>query len=70
MIVTGGIIMKVFDIMSDHIITVGQSEPVSAAARLLKQYNIGARAHPAVAPRAALPHRSAAQLGRHPHHHQ
>ena len=34
--------MKVFDIMSDHIITVGQSEPVSAAARLLKQYNIGA----------------------------
>lgn len=34
--------MKVFDIMSDHIVTVGLSEPVSAAARLLKQYNIGA----------------------------
>ncbi len=34
--------MKVFDIMSDHIITVGLSEPVSAAARLLKRYNIGA----------------------------
>ena len=34
--------MKVFDIMSDHIVTVGQSEPVTAAARLLKQYNIGA----------------------------
>lgn len=34
--------MKVFDVMSDHIITVGMSEPVTAAARLLKQYNIGA----------------------------
>ncbi len=34
--------MKVFDIMSDHIITVGLSEPVAAAARLLKRYNIGA----------------------------
>lgn len=34
--------MKVFDIMSDHIVTVGLREPVSAAARLLKQYNIGA----------------------------
>lgn len=34
--------MKVFDIMSEHIITVGINEPVTAAARLLKQYNIGA----------------------------
>ena len=34
--------MKVFDVMSDHVITVGMSEPVTAAARLLKQYNIGA----------------------------
>ena len=28
--------MKVFDIMSEHIVTVGLSEPVTAAARLLK----------------------------------
>ena len=34
--------MKVFDIMSEHIVTVGLGEPVAAAARLLKQYNIGA----------------------------
>lgn len=34
--------MRVFDIMSDHVVTVGLSEPVAAAARLLKQYNIGA----------------------------
>lgn len=34
--------MKVFDIMSEHIVTVGVSEPVTAAARLLKQHNIGA----------------------------
>lgn len=34
--------MKVFDIMSDHVVTVGLSEPVAAAARLLKKYNIGA----------------------------
>lgn len=34
--------MKVFDIMSDHTVTVGLNEPVSAAARLLKQHNIGA----------------------------
>ena len=34
--------MKVFDIMSEHIVTVGLSEPVTAAARLLKQHNIGA----------------------------
>lgn len=34
--------MRVFDVMSDHVVTVGVSEPVEAAARLLKQYNIGA----------------------------
>lgn len=34
--------MKVFDIMSEHTVTVGLGEPVAAAARLLKQYNIGA----------------------------
>ncbi len=34
--------MKVFDIMSENIVTVGVSEPVRAAARLFKQYNIGA----------------------------
>lgn len=34
--------MKVFDIMSEHIVTVGMAEPVSAAARLLKKHNIGA----------------------------
>lgn len=34
--------MKVFDIMSDHVVTVGLSEPVAAAAKLLKKYNIGA----------------------------
>ena len=33
--------MKVFDLMSDHVVTVGVNEPVTAAARLLKQYNIG-----------------------------
>lgn len=33
--------MKVFDLMSEHIVTVGAAEPVTAAARLLKQYNIG-----------------------------
>lgn len=33
--------MKVFDLMSDHTVTVGMAEPVTAAARLLKQYNIG-----------------------------
>ena len=31
--------MKVFDIMSEHIVTVGLGEPVAAAARLLKQYS-------------------------------
>lgn len=34
--------MKVFDLMSDRVITVGLNEPVSAAARLLRQHNIGA----------------------------
>lgn len=34
--------MKVFDLMSEHIVTVGAAEPVTAAARLLKQHNIGA----------------------------
>jgi len=33
--------MKVCDIMSDRVISVEQSEPVSAAARLLKRHNIG-----------------------------
>lgn len=34
--------MKVFDLMSDNTITVGASEPVTAAARLMQKYNIGA----------------------------
>lgn len=34
--------MKVFDLMSDHTVTVGTAEPVVAAARLMRQYNIGA----------------------------
>ena len=34
--------MKMCDIMSDKVITVGADEPVSAAARLLKSHNIGA----------------------------
>ena len=34
--------MKVYDLMSEQVISVGVSEPVSAAARLMKQYNIGA----------------------------
>lgn len=34
--------MKVSDIMSDRVITVGQDEPVIAAARLFKRYNLGA----------------------------
>lgn len=34
--------MRVFDIMSEQVITVGQDEPVDAAARLLRQHNIGA----------------------------
>ena len=34
--------MKVRDIMSSRVISIGQDEPVSAAARLLKSANIGA----------------------------
>ena len=34
--------MRICDIMSENVITVGQDEPVSAAARMLKQHNIGA----------------------------
>lgn len=34
--------LKVCDIMSDKVISIGQDEPVSAAAKLLKRCNIGA----------------------------
>lgn len=34
--------MKLCDIMTDKVVSVGQDEPLSAAARLLKQHNIGA----------------------------
>ena len=34
--------MKVRDIMSTRVVSIGQDEPVSAAARLLKQVNVGA----------------------------
>lgn len=34
--------MKVFDLMSESVVSVGANEPVTAAARLLKKYNIGA----------------------------
>lgn len=34
--------MEVRQIMSSHVITVGQDEPVAAAARLLKGFNLGA----------------------------
>ena len=34
--------MKICDIMSDSVVTIGPDEPVSAAARLLKRCNIGA----------------------------
>ncbi len=34
--------MKVCDIMSDKVISIGQDEPVSAAAKLLRRCNIGA----------------------------
>jgi CBS domain-containing protein len=33
--------MKVCDLMSDHVVSVGMGEPVSAAARLLRQQNVG-----------------------------
>jgi CBS domain-containing protein len=34
--------MNVGDIMTDRVISVGQDEPVAAAARLLKRHNVGA----------------------------
>ena len=34
--------MKVCDIMSDKVVSIDQNEPVSAAARLLRQCNLGA----------------------------
>ncbi len=34
--------MKVSDIMSGHVISVGQKEPVTVAARLMKRHNLGA----------------------------
>lgn len=34
--------MKVSDIMSDTVVSVGPDEPVTAAARLLKRWNLGA----------------------------
>lgn len=34
--------MKVFDLMSESVVSVGANEPVATAARLLKKYNIGA----------------------------
>lgn len=34
--------MKICDIMSDNVVSIGPDEPVSAAARLLKRRNIGA----------------------------
>ena len=33
--------MKVSDIMSSHVITANQREPVTAAARLMKRHNLG-----------------------------
>ena len=34
--------MKVSDIMSGRVVSIGQKEPVIAAARLLKRMNLGA----------------------------
>ena len=34
--------MKVCDIMTGNVVSVGQDEPITAAARLLKQHNVGA----------------------------
>ena len=34
--------MTVCDLMSAHVVSIGQDEPVSAAARLLKRANVGA----------------------------
>ena len=33
--------MKVYDLMSEHVVSVGAAETVTAAARLLRQYNVG-----------------------------
>lgn len=33
--------MKICDIMTDKVVCVGQDEPITAAARLLKRHNIG-----------------------------
>jgi CBS domain-containing protein len=34
--------MKISDIMTERVVSVGQDEPVAAAARLLKRHNVGA----------------------------
>ncbi len=34
--------MKVADIMTGHVVTVNQKDPVAAAARLMKRHNLGA----------------------------
>ena len=34
--------IRVYDLMSEQTVTVGAAEPVTAAARLMRQYNIGA----------------------------
>ncbi len=34
--------MKVADIMSGHVVTVNQKDPIAAAARLMKRHNLGA----------------------------
>ena len=34
--------MRICDIMTDRVISVGLAEPVAAAARLLKRHNLGA----------------------------
>lgn len=33
--------MKICEIMTDNVVSVGQGEPVSAAAKLMKRYNVG-----------------------------
>ena len=33
--------MKVCDLMNDHVVSVGMGEPVSSAARILRQQNVG-----------------------------
>ncbi len=34
--------MKIREIMSGHVVSIGMNEPVRAAAKLLRQYNVGA----------------------------